>query len=147
MLPDDWTGGHALLDRLRGPRRRATAVVHRDGCLLVVRDKGFRHFSLPGGGVRSGERPEDAAVRELREETGLQASSVSPLPHCGTSDIFNTYHVFLVEATGEVRINPFELGEALWWDGRTALPLFGYVKHVLEQLKWPDAATSAILGR
>jgi 8-oxo-dGTP pyrophosphatase MutT (NUDIX family) len=121
-------------------------VVHRDGRLLVVRDRGFRHFSLPGGGVRNGERPADAAVRELREETGLEAVSVSPLPHCGTSDIFNTYHVFLVEAAGEVQIDTVELGEALWWDGQRTLPLFGYVKHVLKQLKWPDSAASAILG-
>lgn len=121
-------------------------MVHRDGRLLVVRDRGFRHFSLPGGGVRNGERPEDAAVRELREETGLEALSVSPLPHCGTSDIFNTYHVFLVEAAGEVQIDTVELGEALWWDGQRTLPLFGYVKHVLKQLKWPDSAASAILG-
>jgi len=135
-----------MLERLHGPRRRATAVVRRNGCLLVVRDKGFRHFSLPGGGVRSGERPEDAAVRELREETGLSSVSVSPLPHCATSDVFNTYYVFLVEAAGELRIDPYELGEALWWDGQKALPLFGYVKHVLRQLRWPDAATSGILA-
>jgi 8-oxo-dGTP pyrophosphatase MutT (NUDIX family) len=135
-----------LLDRLYGARARATAVVHRDGRLLVVRDKGFRHFSLPGGGVRRGERPEDAAVRELREETGLHAVSISPLPQCRTSDIFNTYHVFRIEAGGEVRIDPVELGEAMWWDGRESLPLFAYVKYVLRQLKWPNHDTSGILA-
>jgi len=135
-----------VFDRLQGPRRRATAVVTRDGRLLVVRDRGFRHFSLPGGGVRNGEQPEVAAARELREETNLEAVSVSPLPHCGTSDIFNTYHVFLIETRGELRIDPVELGEALWWDGRQALPFFGYVKNVLRQLKWPECPTSGILA-
>ncbi|MFW6056696.1 MAG: NUDIX domain-containing protein [Chloroflexota bacterium] len=135
-----------MFDRLQGPRRRATAVVRRDGCLLIVRDRGFRHFSLPGGGVRNGERPEDAAVRELKEETSLDALSVSALPQCSTSDIFNTYHVFLIEAAGEVRLDPIELGEALWWDGQRPLRLFGYVKHVLKQLKWPYINASGILA-
>lgn len=135
-----------MFDRLYGLRDRATAVVNRDGCLLVVRDRGFRHFSLPGGGVHSGERPIDAAVRELKEETGLQAVSVAPLFQCTTSDIFNTYHVYHIEAEGELRIDPHELGEAFWWDGKRGLPLFGYVKHVLRQLQWPGTDGSGILA-
>ncbi len=134
-----------MFERLCGLRDRATAVVHRDGRLLLVRDRGFRHFSLPGGGVRLGERPIDAAVRELEEETGLRAVSAAPLLHCGTRDIFNTYHVFLVEADGELHIDPVELSEALWWDGQTSLPLFGYVRHILRQLRWPDIPDSGIL--
>jgi len=134
-----------LLDRLYGLRDRATAVVRRDDRLLIVRDRGFRHYSLPGGGVNRGESPEDAVVRELDEETGLRALSVSPLLRCKTSDVFNTYLVYLVEATGDIHMNRLELGDALWWDGQTRLPFFGYVRHVLRQLEWPNVDTSGIL--
>jgi 8-oxo-dGTP diphosphatase len=134
-----------LFDRLYGIRDRATAIVQRDEKLLVVRDRGFRHYSLPGGGVNRGESPEDAVARELAEETGLQAVSVSPLLRCRTSDVFNTYLVYRVEATGELRINRIELGEALWWDGQKRLPFFGYVRRVLAQLDWPNTDTSGIL--
>jgi ADP-ribose pyrophosphatase YjhB (NUDIX family) len=118
-------------------RDTATAVVRRDGLLLLVRDRGFRQFSLPGGGLQRGETPEDAVMRELKEETGLSAVSLKPLPLCQTSDIYNTYHVFEVQAEGSLRIDPVELSDARWWDGFEPMPLFGYVKRVLEHLHWP----------
>ena len=120
-----------------GMRDRATAVVRRRGRLLLVRDRGFRQFSLPGGGLRHGETAEEAVVRELREETGLETLSLTPLPWCRTSDTYNTYPVFDIEAEGTLRLDPAELADARWWDGLEPVPLFNYVTRVLEQLHWP----------
>lgn len=57
------------------PRLGASACVWRDGrVLLIERDKPPRGlWSLPGGHVEPGETVEEAARRELREETGLSA--------------------------------------------------------------------------
>ena len=44
----------------------------RDGAVLLVRQGG--QWVLPGGGVESGESKTDALVREMREETGLDAT-------------------------------------------------------------------------
>lgn len=57
-------------------RPRASAAVLRAGGreILMVRHRrrdGTAYWQLPGGGIAQGERPEDAALRELREETGL----------------------------------------------------------------------------
>ena len=55
--------------------RVAVAVVERDGAFLVgPRPEGVPLAGLwefPGGKIQPGETPEDAAVRECREETGL----------------------------------------------------------------------------
>jgi ADP-ribose pyrophosphatase YjhB (NUDIX family) len=49
--------------------------VVRDGKVLLVRrgnEPGKGKWSLPGGRIRFGERSEEAALREMREETGLE---------------------------------------------------------------------------
>jgi len=56
-----------VINRLRG-----TAVVETPRGILVVSQTG-RRFFLPGGKARPRESGEAAAVRELREETGLKA--------------------------------------------------------------------------
>ncbi|WP_433291132.1 NUDIX hydrolase [Pseudonocardia sp. CA-142604] len=50
----------------------AYVVCVRDGSLLLVRFSRSNRWTLPGGGLDHGERPEDGAVREVEEETGLQ---------------------------------------------------------------------------
>ena len=59
--------------------KRATVLCIKDGKFLVVQERGRRHFSLPGGGVKKGEQSIAAAIRELKEETGLDVASIEYL--------------------------------------------------------------------
>ncbi|MCY7288990.1 MAG: NUDIX domain-containing protein [Cryobacterium sp.] len=61
---------------LSDPRPRAVAVVVRDGKVLVMKRRldGRAYAVLPGGGIEDGERAEDAALRELREECSLDGA-------------------------------------------------------------------------
>jgi dATP pyrophosphohydrolase len=59
----------------------ALLVVHRPGPeFLVLLRSGDAYWHLVAGGVEEGEGPEEAAWRELDEETGLAPEVLRPIP-------------------------------------------------------------------
>lgn len=55
------------------PPAAFAAIFSASGEVLLVRlsyDQG--QWAMPGGGVRAGESPAEAVIREVREETGLE---------------------------------------------------------------------------
>lgn len=66
----------ALADEPKSrPPRAVAVVVEGDRVLVIKRHLHGRDYAvLPGGGVEPGESSEDAALRELREETTLVAA-------------------------------------------------------------------------
>ena len=52
--------------------KAAGGVVRRDGRIAVVHRPRYDDWSLPKGKLDPGETWEEAALREVREETGLE---------------------------------------------------------------------------
>ncbi len=116
-------------------RDRATLVVTRDDRVLLARDAGQAHFNMPGGGIEDGESPDEAAVRELREETGMTATSTEWLFVWESTAA--RHHVFRVEAEGDPKKGG-EVDELLWWDGERPLTTNPHVRVILERLRVHD---------
>jgi 8-oxo-dGTP diphosphatase len=85
---------------------RAVAVIVDEGRVLLVhrRKHGKEYYVLPGGGVEPGETVEEACVREVKEETGLDVTSLKPLTTF--ANVGRTEHYYLVQ----VRPGPVRLG-------------------------------------
>lgn len=62
-------------------RNRSVAIVVRNGAVLVEKTyyEGRYFYALPGGGIEEGESPEETALRELKEECGLDGKIIKPL--------------------------------------------------------------------
>jgi ADP-ribose pyrophosphatase len=64
------------------PRVAVGAVVFKDGCVLLVRrgqPPAENLWAIPGGSVEIGEPLQEAAEREIREETGVQIRAAKPI--------------------------------------------------------------------
>src|SRR3954452_17622425 len=50
-----------------------------EACVAMIATRGRTRWGLPKGAVSNGETSEEADLREVREETGLEATIVRPL--------------------------------------------------------------------
>lgn len=95
---------------------RATIIVQDDdGRILLVRDRGKRIFSLPGGKIERGEDARRAALRELQEETGINLTrAVRLFKHVGGSRVHEVFKSDVrADSRGKARA---EIAQIKWWD-------------------------------
>jgi 8-oxo-dGTP pyrophosphatase MutT (NUDIX family) len=132
-------------------------VVLSSRILLIATQKG-RRWQLPKGHIEEGETPEQAAIREVREETGVTSRVVAPLPGVeywfvekGPCRVHKKVDYFLLDYVSghSVDFDPDEVSGTGWfsWEAGIARLTFEnerkVVRRARELLDAPDASSSA----
>jgi 8-oxo-dGTP pyrophosphatase MutT (NUDIX family) len=96
-------------------------VVRGDDVIVIVPRGRRRILGLPKGGANAGERPEQTAAREVREETGVVATVREPLGDVNYwyrrsgRRVYKTVHFFLCDyVSGSTQDHDHEVEEARW---------------------------------
>lgn len=137
----------------------SVAVILRDedARVLLVRDAGHGQWALLGGGVDPGESPREAAMRESREEIGVEVELGDIVCALGGREYEVEYengdrtaYVTVVYegrvAAGELRPDGVEVLEARWF-AEAELPsadLHFFARSALRELALLERATTPI---
>ncbi len=125
------------------------AVVEYEGRILLARNAAWttRTFALITGFMEAGETPQEGIAREIKEETNLEATSLSLIgayEFLRMNQVIIAYHAV---AEGEVRLSPelaeyklYGHDEVLCWPAGTGYALADFLKSRGHAPKFMDMA-------
>jgi len=121
------------------PDVAVNVAVIQDGKILLTKREDFEIWCLPGGGVEPGESLAEAAIRETREETGVDVELTHLVGVYSRLGGLPDLHAVLYEAKpvgGEIRLQPGETIEVEYFpfDNLPDEITFGHIKRIVDAI-------------
>ena len=133
-----------LLGKLRNVKIKSIRCLYEKSCggiifyktkqntkILLVKNNNGRYWSFPKGHIEEGETEQETAIREIKEETGLDVTIVKNFreisEYCPFGKIRKRVVFFLARAfTDNVKIQEEEIDSYIWVDLQQARKLCSY---------------------
>lgn len=81
--------------------RSCAAIIKDDSILMVLQTyKGNTFWTLPGGRIETNEKPLECAIRETKEETGLEIEIIDQVFEFFNDIIKGPYYCYLGRVIG-----------------------------------------------
>jgi len=108
--------------------RGSKVIVEHNGKYLSVRNSyGYKRWNFPGGRIEKGESPEEAGIREVKEEIGIDlvdTKSVGTIVSTAEGKTDEIHILYGKSITDEILPDEFEIEETKWFS-RENVPAFG----------------------
>ena len=106
----------------------AGGIVFKSGQVLLTKHSQNKHWSFPKGLIDPGQTSEEAALREVKEEGGVEAEIVGKVGYSKYVYILNGEKIFKVVTyflmkylSGDPKDHDWEVEEAKWLQPEVAL--------------------------
>lgn len=120
----------------------AGGIVFNKGKVLLTKHSQNKHWSFPKGLIDPGQTSQEAAIREVKEEGGVEAEIIDKLGYnkyvytLNGEKIFKIVTYFLMKyLSGDTKDHDWEVEEAGWYPPEDALKqlTFGQDKELLKK--------------
>ena len=106
----------------------AGGIVFKDGLVLLTKHSQNKHWSFPKGWIEKGQTSKEAALREVKEEGGVEAEIIEKIGDSkyvytlNGEKIFKIVIYFLMRyISGDPKDHDWEVEEAGWFNPEEAL--------------------------
>jgi ADP-ribose pyrophosphatase YjhB (NUDIX family) len=129
---------HILAARIVRPRFRvavAAIIFDEDGCVLLFKHT-YRKFEwgIPAGSLEYDERPDDAIVREMFEETGMQIQAQRLLLVESSKEDHHVSLIYQCRIVDGVFRESDEISEAKYFDVNNLPPMLFAEKELIRRV-------------
>ncbi len=128
IMKREFSAGGIVFKTVRSQGSGGSQVLNSRGQVLLTKHSQNKHWSFPKGLIDPGQTSEEAALREVKEEGGVEAEILEKIGYSKyvytlkEEKIFKVVTYFLMKyVSGDPKDHDWEVEEAGWYEPEAAL--------------------------